>query len=161
MKIKQNVAVPALLLLILFGCSANNGTNPSSQSADNDNHVEFTKFDKTASDDFIDQDAANEAKKVLSKFEDIKAIKAVNTKKYLLVAVQVHHNKRFQLDDLEKKYSKALKKKFPKYQTKLSTDQKLWVELNELEQAINDNKISNNKLEKQVKHMIKLSKEQT
>ncbi|MEN1967076.1 hypothetical protein WMZ97_03260 [Lentibacillus sp. N15] len=161
MKVIKRVTILTTFLFILFGCSQNNPVNPSNESANNDENVEFTKYTKTASDDFIDQDAANEAKKRLSKYEEIKSIKAVNTSKYLITAIQVHHNKRFQLEKLQKKYAKTLKEKFPKFQTNVSTDQKMWIELDELENAINHNQISNTKLEKQVKHILHLSREKT
>src|SRR5699024_1331449 len=112
MHIKKYVIL-LFLLLILFGCSQNNGTANHDTNTTNDNeNVEFTKYSKTSSDDFIDQDKANKAKKMLSKYEAIKGIKAVNTPKQLVIAVKVHHNKRFQLDKLERKFSKKVKKEF-------------------------------------------------
>ncbi|GGB53567.1 hypothetical protein GCM10011409_33990 [Lentibacillus populi] len=145
------------LILFLTSCTQDTDTN----SANDDQNDEFTKFTKISSDNFIDQDAANQAKKVLTKYEEIKTIKAVNTSKYLVVGIEVHHNKRFQLTDLRKEFTKTLKKKFPKFKTELSTDKKMLIELDRLENDINGNNISNKQLEKEVKHIIKLSKEQT
>lgn len=143
------------LIFFLIGCSS----NPDPESANNDQQIKYTKM--SADDDFMDQQAANQAKDFLGKYEDITAIKAVNTSKKLVVAIEVHHNKRFQLENLGKKYAKKLKKKFPKFKTELSTDQKIFIELNRLEQKIDSNNISNKNLEKKVKHIIKLTKEKT
>lgn len=161
MHIKKQVIL-FILLLTLLGCTQNNGaTNHHTNSTSDGENVEFTKYSQTSSDDFINQDIANKAKQTLSKDEDIKAIKAVNTPDALIVGVKVHHNKRLQLDKLRKKFSKTIKKKFPKIKTTVSTDKKVWIELGELEQAINTNKISNKQLQKEVKHITKLTKKKT
>ncbi|MGY0692171.1 hypothetical protein ACW2QC_05165 [Virgibacillus sp. FSP13] len=142
------------LILLLVGCS----TNSDSDTAENSPDVKYTKISSTS---FMDQDAANKAKRFLTKFDEIKAIKAVNTSKKLLVAIEIHHNKRFQLAELKKKFAKKLKKAFPKFKTELSTDQKIFIELDRLEEEIESNNMSNKRLEKEVRHLTKLSKEQT
>ncbi len=142
------------LILFLVGCA----TNSDSDTAENSQDVKYTKISSTS---FMDQEEANKAKRFLTKFEEIKAIKAVNTSKTLVVAIKIHHNKRFQLAELQKKFTKKLKKAFPKFKTELSTDQKIFIELNRLEEKIESDNMSNKKLERGVRHLIKLSKEQT
>ncbi|WP_188454582.1 hypothetical protein [Virgibacillus oceani] len=143
------------LMLFLFGCSPNSNSN----SAKND--VQDVEYTKIANNSFVNQQKANKAKKILSKHDEITAIKAVNSDETLVVAIEVHQNKRFQLAAIRKKYAKELKEEFPKLHTELSTDKKIIFELNRLERQIKAKEISNKQIKKELKHITKLMKEQT
>lgn len=123
-----------------------------------DDSIELTKI---ATNKTIDQQASNQAKDILSKDEDITTVKAVNTDKLLLIAVEIEHNKRFNLDKIEKQLSKQMKKKFPDMKVEFSTDQKMIFELDELESNLQANKVSNKALKQKIQHLVSLMKEQT
>ncbi|MFB4169526.1 YhcN/YlaJ family sporulation lipoprotein [Virgibacillus sp. JSM 102003] len=142
------------MILFLIGCSPN---TDSSQSGPN-NGVNFTNISTKGS---LDQSISNNAKQSLSQHKEITTINAVNTEKILVIAFEVHHNKRFQLAKLRKKMHKKLEKVFPDQKVELSTDKKIVIETNRLENKIRQGDISKKNLKKEVKHLIKLMNEQT
>ncbi|WP_390362617.1 hypothetical protein [Virgibacillus byunsanensis] len=124
---------------------------------EDDKHVELTEISTSE----LDQSPSNQVKRRLSKHDGITSINAVNTSKTLIIAIEFHHNKRFNLTDLRKKYKKEIEKIVPNLDVELSTDKKLVFELDELEKKIEDNSITPKKLMKKVKQLTKLMKEQT
>jgi len=107
------------------------------------------------------QQHANEAKQFLSEYDEVSRIHAVNHDKDLLIAVDINHEDRFQLDKLEKTLHKKVKKQFKNLNVALSTDQKLLIEVEKLEHELEDGKISDKKLTKKMKKLHKLMKEKT
>src|SRR5690625_245780 len=108
-----------------------------------------------------DQQASNQTKEILSKYEDITTVKAANTDKVLLIAVEIEHNKRFNLDKIEKQLTKQMNKSFPDMKVVFSTDKKIIFELDEIEKDLHANKISDKELKQKIKHLISLTKEKT
>ncbi|PAV28803.1 hypothetical protein CIL05_14340 [Virgibacillus profundi] len=143
------------LILLLFGC----GTNSTLESSDEENRdIELTKI--SASNPTA-QHPSNQAKEELKKYDEITTIKAVNTDKDLLIAVEVHHHDRFKLANIRKELTKELEKMFPEMKVELTTDKKIILELDQLENKIQAESFTKKKLEKEIKKLIKLSKEQT
>lgn len=142
------------IIFFLIGCS----TDPNMDTSEDDDNIELTKI---STNKVIDQQASNQAKNILSKYEDITTVKAANTDKILLIAVEIEHNKRFNLDDIEKKLTKQMKKSFPDMKVMFSTDQKIVIELDELEKDLQANKIKNKALKQKIKHLVTLTKEKT
>lgn len=141
------------MVTLLFGC----GTSTTLESPHN-NDVEFTKL--TTKKD-VDQQASNQAKDFIRRYEEVTSIKAVNTSKHLVVGFEVEHMERFNLEDIRKKIQKKLKKEFSSLKVVVSTDQKIILELDKLEQNIQSGKVSKKQLNKKAKKIIDLSKEQT
>lgn len=142
------------MILFLIGCNPNTDT---SQNGPNDG-VNFTNISTEGS---LDQSISNNAKQSLSQHKEITTINAVNTEKKLVIAFEVHHNERFQLAKFRKKMHKKMEKVFPDQKVELSTDKKIVIETNRLEKKIRKGNISKKKLQKEVKHLIKLMNEQT
>src|SRR5699024_11624421 len=71
------------------------------------------------------QTISNNIKDQLKKHDEITAIKAVNTPKTAVLAVEIDHLKRFKLADHRKTYKKEIEKAYPNLNVALSTDQKL------------------------------------
>ncbi|WP_330948453.1 YhcN/YlaJ family sporulation lipoprotein [Virgibacillus sp. MG-45] len=144
-----------ILLTFIFigGCQKNN-----SQQANPDS-VQFSKI--STQNNKTDQQLANEAKDYLSKKKNVSSVFAVNTSKKLLVAVEIPHNMRFQLATIRKQLTKDLKEKYADYDVELSTDKKITIELEKLEQQLSNKNISEKDLKKKLKRLIQLSKEQT
>lgn len=109
----------------------------------------------------INQEPSNRAKELIQTNHAITHIYAVNSDKQMIVAFEIEHLKRFQLKQYEKDITKRLKKEFPDLEVNVSTDQKMIIEVEQLEQAIASDSISEKELKKKMKHIIKLSKEKT
>src|SRR5699024_3871544 len=121
------------IIFLLIGCS----TDPKMDTSADDDNIELTKI---ATNKAIDQQASNQAKDILSKYEDITTVKAVNTDKVMLIAVEIEHNKRFNLDKIEKQLTKQMNKSFPDMKVAFSTDKKIIFELDQLEKDLQSNK---------------------
>lgn len=139
------------ILFCLVGC----GTN---SDADSNIDIEYTNLSTTQS---LQQDVANMAKETLSENEDITSIKAVNTKKDMIIAFEIHHLKRFRLQEIREKVQEEMDQKFSDFNVIVSTDQKIFLELDRLEDKIFSDSISKKELNKKIKELVKLDKEQT
>src|SRR5699024_9650314 len=60
----------------------------------------------------VNQQCANRAKHLINKYEEKKAVRAVNLDKKLLIGDQVKHHDRFNKNDIEKKITKDINKHF-------------------------------------------------
>lgn len=143
----------SLLLIIGFcyGCNENHENNSKE-----DVNVSPIKVTKPFS-----QSVTNQVIETVSKKEEITDVKAVNSDKDLLVAIKLRHFDRFQLKKIEKDIKVELKKLHPKYSILVSADQKLYFELDKLEEKIQKNTMSKKKLEKEIKEIKSLLKEQS
>lgn len=142
-----------LLLLLIAGCGSNSTTHSTNDQ------VEFAKL--STNKESIEQQKSNQAKEILSTHDGLTNVYAVNSDKKLIVAFEIDHTKRFQLKNYEKKITKKIKKEFPKMDVNVSTDQKIVIEVDQLEQEIASGSISKKELNKKIKQLIKLSKEET
>lgn len=141
-------------IFMLIGC----GTNPKPETMENNDNIELTKI---TTNQVTDQQASNQAKDILNNYEGITTVKAVNTSKILLIAIEVKHSKRFNLAKTQKQLTKKMKNSFPDMKVVFSTDKKLILELDQLEKDLQANAISNKALNKKIKHLVSLTKEQT
>ncbi len=144
-----------LFFLLLIGC----GTDSTNDTTKHNNHS--IKLTNTAANSPIDQQPANQAKQALSQYEGITSIKAVNTKDKLLIAIEVEHHRRFKLAKTRKALTKQMKEQFPGFNVELSTDQKLNLELERLEEQLQAGNTSKKELTKQINQLIQLTKEKT
>ncbi|WP_157087755.1 YhcN/YlaJ family sporulation lipoprotein [Oceanobacillus damuensis] len=122
---------------------------------------DFADTTKISNESIFSQEPSNQAKDKLSNHDEISAVKAVNTDKNIVIAIEVDHHERFTLSQIEKKYKKEMEDKFKDKKVEFSTDKKIVLELEKLEQDIKDNTITKKELEKELKKIVKLSKEQT
>src|SRR5690625_3161935 len=143
------------LIIILSGCHKNPKTNLGNH---NQLNVDLTKL---STNQQIDQTYSNQAKDVLAKENDLTSIKAVNTDKKLIVSFEVDHFKRFQLENIRTKLEKKIKKNFSNLDVLVSTDQKIILELGNIEKDLQNNKITVKELNKKVNHLMSLAKEKT
>ena len=143
------------LALLLTAC----GNEPPQEQGQQS--VDSPDITKISNEKLISQQPTNKAKDILSDYEEITAIKSVNTKDSLFIAVEVEHHERFTMSQLEKKYKKEMKKHFKDMKIEFSTDKKIVLELEKLEQKIHHNDISKKEMEKKFKQIAKLAKEQT
>jgi len=144
-------------LFMLSACNMNNANEGALEPTGN-RDLELVKL---SSEGVADQNPSNQAKELLSNHEEVTGVRAVNHDKELLVAVDVAHHERFGLDNIEKKLRKKTKKNFSNLNVTLSTDQKILLELEQLEKAIQEKNISNKELQKRIEKLKKLSKAET
>lgn len=152
---KSLMAIIVVLLIMLASCKNEPTTDTSTEERQ---QVELTKI---STDQNIDQEPSNQAKEKLRNYEEITEVKAVNTKKDMLIAFDIEHHERFSLDQFEKELKKDMKKEFPDIKVHVSTDQKIILEVERLEEKLLKNDLSDKKLKKELKDIIKLSQEQT
>jgi len=141
--------ISTLSIFIMLGCSSEQPKYESNQ---------ITNISNSKSNN---QQHANEAKQFLSGYNEVSRIHAVNHDKDLLIAVDVNHEDRFQLDELEKNLRKKVEKQFKNLNVTLSTDQKLLIEVEKLEHKLENGQISENKLTKKMKKLHSLMQEKT
>lgn len=154
-KIKQLIVCLLILTVIglCFGCN----DNQKKLTEDNEDvSISQVKISKP-----ISQSVANQAKENTIIEEEISDVKAVNTDKELLVAIKVNQFDRFQLKKIEKKVKSDLEKMYPDHKILVSTDQKMYFELDRLEQKLQKDNTSMKKLEKDIKKIKNLMKEQS
>ncbi|HLR01970.1 MAG TPA: YhcN/YlaJ family sporulation lipoprotein [Virgibacillus sp.] len=139
-----------LVLIILSGCTSNQSKNSSPKEAD---------ITQISTKKATNQDASNQAKQSLKKYNEVTSIVAVNTTKKVVVGVNVHQKNRFHLKSLRKKWKSKLKKSLPKMDISVTTDQKIIWELTDLETRLKETSMSKKDLQKKLKKIIKLMNE--
>ncbi|WP_345798846.1 YhcN/YlaJ family sporulation lipoprotein [Bacillus sp. Cr_A10] len=147
----------AILILMVIGlCSGCNGNQKQIADTNKDFNDSLVKVSNP-----ISQSVANQVKENISTEEEISDVKAVNSDKELLVAIKVKQFDRFQLKKIEKNLKSDLEKMHPDYKVLVSSDQKMYFELDKLEQKLLKNNLSMKKLEKDIKKIKSLMKEQS
>lgn len=151
MKVKK-LAVLIIIAFVLTSCASN---NPKTKQDSSQGTIHLSN--QTSSS----QSKAEQAKEKLRHDENIDQVLAVNSKDNLVIAIEVPHMKRFQLKKIEKQATKKMKKAFPDMTVHLSTDKKIVMELDELENNLTTKDISQKELNKKLNKLIKLMNEQT
>lgn len=152
----QRVLYIFFCLLMLTACMNNQNENSLEPSGNRD--LELVKL---SSHGTTDQQPSNQAKEIISNYEEVSGVRAVNYDNELLIAVEVEHHERFALDKIESDLRKKIKQNFSEMKVTLSTDQKIFIELRQLEEDFLANDISEKQLQKRIKKLINLSKEKT
>jgi hypothetical protein len=129
--------------------------------ANTKNEKEDLNISKVTSKEIINQSTSDQVKQLLNKQKEVSNAKAVNLENELLIDVEINQMDRFRIKEIEKKLKKITEEKFPNHKVTLSTDKKIFLELDELEKQVNQQNISKKKLEKELKRIKSLSEEQT
>lgn len=145
-----------LLLITVIGFVS--GCSGNSNQIDNNKNLNISKVHTSSP---IEQSVANQAKDRLLAEEEVSDVKAVNSDKELLVAVKVDNFDRFRLTSIKKQAQSDLENMFPDYKILISTDQKMFLELDQLEQKLEKDKTKMDSLKKDFKKIKSLIKEQT
>lgn len=141
---------------LIAGCSTNDKNETLRPKGD-----QIPELTRLSTMKPIKQDKANEAKDLLSSYDNIKEIHAVNDDKQLIISIAIDHGDRFNLKKEEKKLEKIATKHFNDYIVTLSTDKKLEIELKQLETDIQANKVAKKELTNKINVLKKLLKEAT
>lgn len=143
-------------LFLLVSCSKENTAERVSPK--NNPPLEFTKLSTNSKDD---QRTANEAREFVSKFDEVTDVRAIHHDDQLLIAVKVNHFDRFDLKDIEKKLKKSTNNSFQDVNITLSTDKKLFIEIEKLENELQNDSLSKKELSKRMNKLRNLLKEET
>ena len=152
----KNLKVGLLILMVIGLCTGCNGNQDQDTDANEDLNVSQVKISKP-----ISQSVANQATENVSMEDEISDVMAVNTDKELLVAIKVKQFDRFQLKKVEKNIKSNLEKLYPDYTILVSADQKMYFELVKLQGKLQKNTLSMKDLEKEIKKIKSLMKEQS
>ncbi|MFE4240341.1 YhcN/YlaJ family sporulation lipoprotein [Peribacillus butanolivorans] len=156
MKYKMKTLKTFLFLITVIGFVS--GCSGNSNQIDNNKNLNISKVHTSSP---IEQSVANQAKDRLLAEEEVSDVKAVNSDKELLVAVKVDNFDRFRLTSIKKQAQSELENMFPDYKILISTDQKMFLELDQLEQKLEKDKTKMDSLKKDFKKIKSLIKEQT
>ncbi len=85
----------------------------------------------------------------------------MNTDKELLVAIKVENFNRFRLKTIEKTVKSDLEKIYPNHKVVVSSDKKMFWELEKIEQRLQKNNTNKKSLKKDLKKLKSLIKEKT
>jgi hypothetical protein len=142
-------------ILILIGLAS--GCNGNQNQLDN-NDLNISQVHTSKP---IDQSVANHTKEKMITKEEISDVKAVNTDKELLVAIKVGNFNRFRLKNIEKSVKSDLEKIYPDHKVFVSSDKKMFWELEKIEQRLKKNDTNKKNLKKDLNKLKNLMKEQT
>lgn len=99
----------------------------------------------------FNQSISQDAKKRALAMEGIIEATAVNTNLDLYIAIKPEHHERFGLKPLRSKLKKKLSDENPTFDIHVSTDKKIFMLIEELENKIKKKKVSNDGIKKQLK----------
>lgn len=151
MKYKYLITYILLIIMMVTGCS---GTNEN--STEKQQNITDVSFKNSHN-----QSVAEKVTQLLKDEEVVENAKTVNSDKELLVAVKINHMDRFRLKEINQRLKKKVKEEYPDYKVMLSTDQKIFLELDKLENKIKADQLGKKKLEKEMNRIKSLSKELT
>jgi hypothetical protein len=107
----------------------------------------------------IAQDKSDHAKKIVLSMDEVVEIKGVNDNKgKIYLAPRVKHFDRIRLKGIRKKGYDSVKKQYPNAKVFVSTDQKIYMELEKLEKELKNKSISEQRLKKQLKKLEEMMK---
>ncbi|MFS0673736.1 YhcN/YlaJ family sporulation lipoprotein [Ornithinibacillus sp. 179-J 7C1 HS] len=156
---KGNITKLKILLLLLIIIGIGSGCN------ENQNQMGYNNKDLSISQVHtskpFDQSIANQAKEKMITKDEITDVRAVNTDKELLVAIKVENFNRFRLKTIEKTVKSDLEKIYPNHKVVVSSDKKMFWELEKIEQRLQKNNTNKKSLKKDLKKLKSLIKEKT
>lgn len=136
---KQAIAF-ILLLVLLSGC--------------NETKSQGAKEAKPIGDVVrVEQTDAEKAKERILQMEEVKEAKAVTLEKDLYVAVKVKQFDRLRLKKIRQDGFKRLEKAFPEKTIHVSTDKKIFMELEKMETDLQKQSLTKKELEKKLKKL--------
>lgn len=125
-----------LLLGLTTGCNHALDKEVQQETHKKTKKKEEPQLTKVSMEESFNQSISHDAKKRVLAMEEILEARAANSNTDLYVAVKPEHHERFQLRTLKSKIKKKLKKENPTFNVYVSTDQKIFILLDKLENKI-------------------------
>ncbi|MDT8860084.1 hypothetical protein N0O92_07540 [Alkalihalobacillus sp. MEB130] len=136
-----------VILCLVSGCQNLTGATPD---------VRPMQLSENA---IIDQGQADEAKEIVLSMEEVVEIKGVSdNENTIYLAPRVKHFDRFRLKEIRKYGYDSVKKRYPDATVFLSTDQKIFMELEKLETELKNKTISEQRLQEQLNKLKDMMK---
>lgn len=150
-KIGIITALFVLLLSSLTGC----GSSPLDKKVKKEKEKQTEekkgpKLTKMSTESF-NQSIAQGAKKKALAMEEITEAAAVNSNLDLYIAVKPEHHERFGLKPLRNRLKTQLSKEYPTFNIHVSTDRKIFMLLDKLENKIKKKIVTKDQIKKQLK----------
>ncbi|MGG4404930.1 YhcN/YlaJ family sporulation lipoprotein [Geobacillus stearothermophilus] len=120
-----------------------------------------TQTSGTAKHAELNQGPAERAASYLRGRDDVRDVVAVNSVDRLLIAYQIPHMKRWSRKQIEKDIDQKLRDLFPGYDVVSSSDLKIFWKTKELKANMDNRRWDERKVNREIKRIEKLSKEQT
>jgi hypothetical protein len=143
-------------LLLLAACGPNQKVKDSQLAL-----IKTTNPTPVVTDQNKIPNHVEEIKKDVSSFPEIYDVAVVKGQKNTLVAYKVKHLQRFRMKKIEKNVNNMLEKKYPKENFTVSSDYKIFLEAVRLDERIKERKFSKKQAEKQLRRIIKMTKDMT
>jgi hypothetical protein len=106
-----------------------------------------------------DSDGAAKIRKEVSSLPEIYDVAVVKGKEDTLVVYKVKHLHRFKMKKIEKNVNNKLEKEYPKENFTVSSDYKIFLEAVRLNEHMKSKKFSQEKAEKRVKEIVKMTED--
>ncbi|THG89173.1 hypothetical protein AJ85_19160 [Alkalihalobacillus alcalophilus ATCC 27647 = CGMCC 1.3604] len=135
----KKIIMPLFVLIILMSGCQNTSTNEPMPQSLMVNNVTF------------DQMKANESKKELMKMNEIIDVHAVSFEDKIYVAPKVKQFSRFRLKEIRKEGFDKIKAQYSEDEIHVSTDKKVYMELEKLEKEMKDKSLKEKDLKERLK----------
>lgn len=106
----------------------------------------------------IDQTKADFAKQLILSMDEVVEVKGVNVDEDIFIVAKVKQFDRFFLERIRAAAHDKVKKRFPDAKVHVSTDKKVFLELEKLERKVNNNEIDKKAIDKEIKRIEKFMK---
>ncbi|MEC2056374.1 YhcN/YlaJ family sporulation lipoprotein [Peribacillus psychrosaccharolyticus] len=143
------ILLSLFVMLGLAGCTDQKAKEPDQKPSVTKVHT------KT----LVSQSPSVTAREEIKKRKDVSNVKAVNTDKELLVALEIEQFDRLHIKKTVKEVKSKLKKTFPNHKIEVTADSKIFLELDKLQSKIEKNKLDTKSLKKEHNDLKKLMKE--
>ncbi|WP_242143874.1 MULTISPECIES: YhcN/YlaJ family sporulation lipoprotein [unclassified Bacillus cereus group] len=151
----RKLGVITTLLVLLFSVCTGCDNSPldkkvkkeETKRQDKKEGPELTKM----STESFNQSISQGAKKMALSMGEIEQATAVNSNLDLYIAIKPEHHERFTLKSLRSKLKKRLSDEYPTFNVHVSTDRKIFMLLDELENKIQKKRVNKDKIKKQLK----------
>ncbi|WP_410984188.1 YhcN/YlaJ family sporulation lipoprotein [Bacillus cereus] len=140
-----------LLLGVTTGCTSSLDKEVKQETDKKTKKKEEPKLTKVSMEETFNQSISHDAKKRVLAMEEILEARAANSNTDLYVAVKPEHHERLQLKPLKTKIKKQLKKENPTFNIYVSTDQKIFILLDKLENKIKKKEADKEYIKKKLK----------
>lgn len=155
MKIKliKTVAVLGIGVILCMGCGGKQDNQNASPGKD-------IKVIPAKWEHEVNQSLSDQVKPYVQKQKGVTEVHAVNSKKELMVAVKLKTLQRFNALQIVQGIEKKLQKQYPKVKVQVSSDRKIYTEVSDLENQLDEGKVRPKTLEKKIKRIDQFMKDQ-
>ncbi|WP_062046695.1 YhcN/YlaJ family sporulation lipoprotein [Bacillus sp. JCM 19034] len=109
-------------------------------------------------DAIVEQTQANKAKEIVLSMEEVTEVRGVSYDNSIYIATHVKPFDRFFLNEIRKKAHDNVKKRYPEATVHVTTDEKIFIELEKIEQQLKKQAISEERLSKRLKELDEMMK---